>query len=189
MSMIRSQESNVNITCSMNYTSAWVSLCFSPTAHLENSREEARRVQFQRQRPAGKCWCKSSSSVTLGSNCIYMTAGSQVDHCCRALWKQAEGTALDISCQVKTFHSTIMDFSLPFKQTSYITIFLCYLTPLPLSYANTRTRTSYMSDDIYFKTEHIIYLIKVFVVPTHSFFKLNSCPVLQSADHLLSCVS
>lgn len=34
-----------------------------------------------------------------------------------ALWKQTQGRTLEISCQVKTFHSTTMDFSLPSKQT------------------------------------------------------------------------
>lgn len=38
----------------LNITTVWLVLWFFPIVHMENSRQEERRVQFQRQRPAGE---------------------------------------------------------------------------------------------------------------------------------------
>ncbi len=54
------------VQCEYNppHWAVWVWQRFSPAAHMENSREEERWVQFQRQRPAGK-WTAPKTERTL----------------------------------------------------------------------------------------------------------------------------
>lgn len=61
VNIIRPQKSTVNIPPSLV---VWFWLCFSPIAHVENYREKERRVQFQRQRPAGKWSSGGKAQVT-----------------------------------------------------------------------------------------------------------------------------
>lgn len=90
---------------------------------MENSREEERWVQFQRQRPAGQ-WTAGFKSQVAELRWL-----RQYLHDCRfaslvkltiVTWhfgNKPWAAPWKISCQVITFHSTTMDFSLPFKQT------------------------------------------------------------------------